>query len=347
MSAPEYEEYIQAKLTPVLESLVTEVLLAHPEDPVTFMISRLCQRAKLPDPTTPYSKENEELRQELARLREDKVLGLSFMFSCLDNKDRNTVVDAMKERQIPADMTLIKQGADGDCLYIVETGSLQCWREDGGRETMVKVVGPGDVFGELALLYNAPRAATVKSAEDCKLWRLDRDTFNAIVKDAATKKREMYDAFLSKVFVDLIKSAAVHVQNLLVQFKFEVRLLESMSTYDRIKLADALRTEEYQGGEFIVRQGEPGDIFYLIEEGSAIAMKVFEGQTEPQEVETYKAGDYFGELALLTGEPRAASVIAKGSCKVATLDRKSFKRLMGSVEEILKRKAQEYKKQPQ
>ncbi|XP_026189698.1 cAMP-dependent protein kinase regulatory subunit [Cyclospora cayetanensis] len=409
MSAPEYEEYIQAKLTPVLESLVTEVLLAHPEDPVTFMISRLCQRAKLPDPTTlaaSGSKENEELRQELARLREDqqrvvaldtssnrsthdtddseeeeeaddeeqesfeakydkirgfnkmrqsvcaevygnwnkkqkfeppvypktdeqkerlhKVLGLSFMFSCLDNKDRNTVVDAMKERQIPADMTLIKQGADGDCLYIVETGSLQCWREDGGRETMVKVVGPGDVFGELALLYNAPRAATVKSAEDCKLWRLDRDTFNAIVKDAATKKREMYDAFLSKV-----------------------RLLESMSTYDRIKLADALRTEEYQGGEFIVRQGEPGDIFYLIEEGSAIAMKVFEGQTEPQEVETYKAGDYFGELALLTGEPRAASVIAKGSCKVATLDRKSFKRLMGSVEEILKRKAQEYKKQPQ
>ncbi|KAL8434192.1 hypothetical protein ACSSS7_003332 [Eimeria intestinalis] len=95
-------------------------------------------------------------------------------------------------------MTLIKQGADGDCLYIVEKGSLQCWREDGGKETMVKVVGPGDVFGELALLYNAPRAATVKSVEECRLWRLDRDTFNAIVKDAATKKREMYDVFLSK-----------------------------------------------------------------------------------------------------------------------------------------------------
>lgn len=128
-----------------------------------------------------------------------KVLGMSFMFSSLENKDRITVVDAMKERIIPPDMTLIKQGADGDCLYIVEKGSLQCWREDGGKEVMVKVVGPGDVFGELALLYNAPRAATVKSTEECHLWRLDRDTFNAIVKDAATKKREMYDAFLSKV----------------------------------------------------------------------------------------------------------------------------------------------------
>lgn len=246
------------------------------------------------------------------------------MFNSLDNKDRKMVVDAMKERFIPPDMTLIKQGADGDCLYIVEKGSLECWREDNGKETMVKVVGPGDVFGELALLYNAPRAATVKSTEACELWRLDRDTFNAIVKDAATKKREMYNSFLSKV-----------------------RLLESMSAYDRIKLADALRTEEFQDGEYIVRQGEPGDVFYLIEEGSAVAMKLFEGKTEAQEVETYKAGDYFGELALLTGEPRAASVVAKSYCKVATLDRKSFKRLLGSVEEILKRKAQQYKKGPE
>ena len=70
-------------------------------------------------------------------------------------------------------------------------------------------------------------------------------------------------------------------------------MLESMSAYDRTKLADALRTEEYQEGEYIVRQGEPGDIFYLIEEGSAVAMKIFEGKTEAQEVETYKVRLWF------------------------------------------------------
>lgn len=61
-----------------------------------------------------------------------------------------------------------------------------------------------------------------------------------------------------------------------------------MSAYDRTKLADALRTEEFQDGEHIVKQGEPGDVFYLIEEGSAVAMKVFPGKTEAEEVETYK-----------------------------------------------------------
>lgn len=248
------------------------------------------------------------------------------MFSSLGEKELRVVIDAMRERNIPEQMTLIKQGQDGDCLYVVEKGQLECWREEeGGKEIkMVKSVGPGDVFGELALLYNSPRAATVKSVNSCSLWRLDRDVFNAIVKDAAKQKRDMYDAFLAKV-----------------------RLLESMSAYDRLKLADALRTEEFNDGEYIVKQGEPGDIFYLIEEGSAIVLKVFDGQTESQEIGTYTKGDYFGELALLTGEPRAASVVAKGMCKVAALDRKSFKRLMGSVEEILKRKALQYKQKPQ
>ena len=55
---------------------------------------------------------------------------------------------------------------------------------------------PGEGFGELALLYNAPRAATITAKEESLLWKLDRDTFNHIVKDAAAKKREKYDNFL-------------------------------------------------------------------------------------------------------------------------------------------------------
>merc|ERR1712039_140018 len=85
---------------------------------------------------------------------------------------------------------------------------------------LVKTCEPGDVFGELALLYNCPRAASVIAVEKCILWQLDRDTFNNIVKEAAQKKRQRYDTFLAKV-----------------------PLLASMDSYERSQLADALRSE--------------------------------------------------------------------------------------------------------
>lgn len=57
----------------------------------------------------------------------------------------------------------------------------------------------GDVFGELALLYNTVRAANVIAKEDCVLWKLDRNSFTHIVADAAQKKRTRYEGFLAKV----------------------------------------------------------------------------------------------------------------------------------------------------
>ncbi|EPR61120.1 cyclic nucleotide-binding domain-containing protein [Toxoplasma gondii GT1] len=251
-----------------------------------------------------------------------RILRQSFLFNSLDEKDLNTVILAMQEKKIEASTCLIREGDDGECLYIVQSGELNCSKLIDGEERVVKVVGPGDAFGELALLYNAPRAATVTSVSACDLWELGRDTFNAIVKDAATKRRSMYDSFLKSVHI-----------------------LDGMDAYERGKVADALRTEMFTDGAYIVRQGELGDVFYIVEEGSAVATKSFGPGQPPIEVKKYQAGDYFGELALINEEPRAANVIAHGICKVACLERKSFKRLMGSVQDLLSKKASEYKRE--
>ena len=58
-----------------------------------------------------------------------------------------------------------------------------------GENKFLKTYHSGEAFGELALLYNAPRAATIIAKTEAKLWQLDRNTFNYIVKEAATKKR--------------------------------------------------------------------------------------------------------------------------------------------------------------
>merc|ERR550514_910644 len=102
----------------------------------------------------------------------------------------------MKECKFEPGTRVINEGDSGDYLFVVEEGQLECRKLIDGSEKVVKTCNSGDVFGELALLYNCPRAASVVAQDDCICWQLDRETVNHIVKDAAVKRRNRYDSFL-------------------------------------------------------------------------------------------------------------------------------------------------------
>jgi cAMP-dependent protein kinase regulator len=245
----------------------------------------------------------------------------SFLFNSLETSDLNIVIGAMEEKQFKQGESVIKQGDNGDCLYIVDSGELDCSKrfpDNPDVDKYLKTYVPGEAFGELALLYNAPRAATIKAKTDCVLWCLDRDTFNNIVKEGARLKREKYENFLKSVDI-----------------------LSTMDKYEISQVSEALRKCSFNAGEYIIRQGEVGDIFYIIEEGEATAFGSKESKIPEM---NYTKGGYFGELALLRDQPRAANVKAKTDVKLLSLDRNSFKRVMGPIDEILKRNAEKYKK---
>jgi len=245
----------------------------------------------------------------------------SFMFSHLDEKDLKIVIDAVEEKTYEPGQDVIVQGDDGAELFIVGEGTLECFRvmKKGEDPTKLREYEHGDSFGELALLYNAPRAATITAKTNSTLYSLDRETFNFIVKDSAVKKREKYEQSLKNV-----------------------KVLESISLYERSQIADAIIEEKFEPEQSVIKQGEIGDVFYMISEGEAAAFKVFEEGGENKEVMQYKPGDYFGELALLKNEPRAASVVAKTNLVVMKLDRNSFKRMIGPLNDILKRNLANY-----
>ena len=109
------------------------------------------------------------------------------MFQALDDKEYQIVVDAIEEVKGGEGKPIIKEGDAGDCMYVLESGTLDCTKvfSGGAEPTFLKTYQPGEGFGELALLYNAPRAATITcKSETCELWALDRNTFNSIVKTA-------------------------------------------------------------------------------------------------------------------------------------------------------------------
>jgi cAMP-dependent protein kinase regulator len=247
----------------------------------------------------------------------------SFLFGNLEQKDLEVVINAMEEKVYKKGDNIINQGEKGDCLYFVEEGKLNCYKKFSGENEpkLVKEYQQGDAFGELALLYNAPRAATITAESDKVItWVLDRETFNHIVKGAAQKKREKYENFLKNV-----------------------EILGSIDSYELMQICDALKTASFKKGDYIIKEGEMGDVFYILEEGECEATKTLEPGKPDTVIKEYKVGDYFGERALIRGEPRAANIIAKSeTVKVISLDRTSFKRLLGPIEEILKRNIDKY-----
>ncbi|KAI8070627.1 cAMP dependent protein kinase regulatory subunit [Gilbertella persicaria] len=242
------------------------------------------------------------------------AIGNNFLFKNLDEEQYADVVNAMAEKRISATTQVIEQGAVGDYFYIVESGNLDCFI-NGNKVTSY---GPGGSFGELALMYNAPRAASIVAVTDCVLYALDRVTFRSILMENTARKRRMYERFLE-----------------------EVPIFKSLETYERHKIADALESVQFDDQEVVMREGDAGDSFYLIESGEASFYKALPDGTQRQ-VMVGKKGDYFGELALINDEPRAATVIANGKLRCATLSKKAFIRLLGPVMDILKRNSENY-----
>ncbi|CAD8120413.1 unnamed protein product [Paramecium sonneborni] len=247
---------------------------------------------------------------------ENKLSGV-FMFQGLDQNEKNIIIDAMEEKHFNAGDWIINQGDDGNELYVVAQGQLDCYRRFSKDQEpkLIKQYQSGDMFGELALLYNAPRAASIQSNTESILFALDRSTFNAIVKEATVKRREHYEEVLSKV-----------------------EILKSIDSYEKTQICDGLKEQHFKSQEYILKEGEEGHKFYIVVKGTLIAIK------QNEEVLKYKTGDYFGELALINKVPRQATIQAETDCIVVYLDYQAFIRLLGPIENILIRNADNYKK---
>lgn len=123
-----------------------------------------------------------------------------------------------------------------------------------------------------------------------------------------------------------------------------VNILNSIEPYELSQICDALKSKKYKAGDYIIKQDDMGEEFYIIEDGEAEATKIFHQGELAQKVYSYNRGGYFGELALIKNEPRAANIVALTDCTVLSLERRSFKRLLGPIENILKRNSNDYLK---
>merc|ERR1719379_3397082 len=246
----------------------------------------------------------------------DRIRGMlkkSFIFESIDEKNLEILVKAMHKVELKDGEKIITEGENGDYLFVVDEGKLDCHKEKS-TDVLKTCVG-GDIFGELALLYNCPRAASVTAKAACLLWKLDRETFGQITSQASEKYRKTLKEFLSKV-----------------------PILHTFSPAELGQLADVMVRTKVAPDENILVQGDEGDMFYILGEGSAIALK------DGNQVNSYGEGDYFGELALLNKKSglRQATIKSTSEVRLLTIKRAEFKRLLGNLESVLLDKANAY-----
>jgi ABC-type bacteriocin/lantibiotic exporter with double-glycine peptidase domain/CRP-like cAMP-binding protein len=228
---------------------------------------------------------------------------------------RRLVVEAFVPVSYGFGEVIVAEGDDADAFYVIVSGSARALRRgDRGEEVSLGSLGPGDAFGEIALLEDGDRTATVRASGEVEALRLDKAIFRAFVQ-VNPEIKEHFERHIGRV----------HLRDLF-------RLSSAFADIDPDTLdalIEAVEPLAVDRGEIVVRQGETASSMFFVEQGRLRAV----WQTEEGsrgDVAYIRRGDFFGERSLLLGAPRAVSIEAVTPAKLLVLQEPDFRRLLES-----------------
>ena len=216
------------------------------------------------------------------------ALNNHFIFTSLTEEDKEIIADTMQLYAFMPQKIIFKQGMPSRSYYIVKTGSVEV--VVNGRK--VNKLGVGEAFGELALLHDNNRSATIKTLEFTTLWVLEREIFKKVIEDISVQVFEQNREFIE-----------------------HIDLLRSLSTYEKDCLASNLVSVKYNSGKIIFSDGDKGDQLFIIKEG---VVSVKTGSTE---IRKLYPGAYFGEENLIGNDSRTSTCSALTSTKCVCLSK--------------------------
>ena len=220
-----------------------------------------------------------------------------FIFSSLTESQISSIVKEMNLYIYPNQTIIFEQRSVGDNFFIISRGKVEVVI----NLKVAAVLNPGDSFGEVALLHDTPRTATIITLQEVSLWGLDRETFRGILKDMSSQK---YSDNL--IFIENIK------------------IFKSLTKKQKESLANAMISEYYSAGKRILREGDEGDFMFIIKEGSVIVTQ------KGVEIRKLSVNDYFGEQALMKDRLRTATVTALDQVSCLSINSEGLFAALGS-----------------
>jgi CRP-like cAMP-binding protein len=246
------------------------------------------------------------LSRELSTWRDELValLRSAPVFMSLSDADLGRLCRYFKLRQFDRNTFIIRAGETGTTFYVIHKGRVEVLSPQGA---ILHQLGRGDYFGEVALLKNAKRNASIRTLTPVEVLVLNKSQFDKFMRTN-----------FQGVYFD---------EKLLGEFQLlgtlrQIPIFEQFDGYQLRRVSKQFERVEVLKGEVICRQGEMGDSFYIIDSGKVNV------EIDSIVRATLEAGDYFGEIGLIMDCPRVATVIAREPTVLLQLKSNDFQELL-------------------
>lgn len=237
------------------------------------------------------------------------------LFSKLSESSLEILARNFEEVAVPRGTEVLREGDAADAFFFVKEGRLEVTKHTRHGEAKLSIIGSGQGFGEIALLTNSLRSATVCALTAVTLLRLPKACFDEITGEEPAFRNVLVKRADDMARYDRIKTLQPFV------------LLEPDRMY---ALLARMAEKTYSLGEDIIVQGDKGDYYYVIKSGSVAVLKKGKGGGEAQQVALLGEGDGFGEEALIRDDPRNATCRAMEETTVYALDKIDFDQILKS-----------------
>jgi putative peptide zinc metalloprotease protein len=220
------------------------------------------------------------------------------------------LVPYVREETFKPGVPVVRQGDLGDRFYLIASGQAEVFREGEDHSELLATLGPLDYFGERALLENIPRTATVRAETRLRVLSVGGTQFRKLVAPYVGAHSELRARLDERADLD------------------RFGLFEALGGREKDLLLRRMRSEVFEPGAVIIREGDAQGDFYCIRSG-CVAVSRLNAALESSHVATLGAGDFFGEVALLMQQPRNATVTALEHTQLWSLDQNAFHELLG------------------
>lgn len=236
------------------------------------------------------------------------------LFGALHPDALEKLLEALDFVEVQTGRVVIEQGDEGKEAFVVIRGLLHVVRrgkgskENAEQENTIAALGPGAIFGEMALVSDAPRAAAVIAAEPAQLFRATREHLEKANAQDSAIGRELGEFCRTRMINNLMRTSSI---------------LGSVAPAARSDLIAKFETRAFEPDEALVVQGQDGDGLYLIASGGVRVLGK-DADGERIQVATLGPGDVVGEISLVLRRPATADVIAEHPTIALLLRRERF-----------------------